>query len=112
MEETYRVDFIGGQTVTMTGPAEQLAVLIKMIKTADLNGAGADWIPAAQLPDKDLYGWSRRMIVCLFTPGDRRPTQMTASYDFERQQWRSAMGEVESVTHWQPLPDFPKEYQT
>ena len=70
------------------------------------------WIPVTQLPDKDYYGWSKRMIVCQFAPGDRHPTLMTASYDFSRQRWFKPMGEVKNVTHWQPLPDYPKEYRT
>lgn len=69
------------------------------------------WIPAQQLPTKNYYGWSERMLICQFTPGDRQPTLIIASYDFQRGQWRSAMGEVENVTHWQPLPDYPKEYR-
>lgn len=69
------------------------------------------WIPVQQLPDKDYYGWSERMLVCQFMPGDRRPTLMTASYDFHRGRWSTAMGEVENVTHWQPLPDYPEEYR-
>ncbi len=69
------------------------------------------WLPADQLPDKDIYGWSESMLVCQFIPGDQRPTRIKASYDFRRQQWRTSMGEVKNVTHWQQLPDFPKEYQ-
>jgi len=77
----------------------------------DRNQPDEAWIPAAQLPNKYHYSWSESMLICQFIRGDLRPTIMIASYDFERQQWRSAMGEVENVTHWQPLPDFPKEYQ-
>ena len=69
------------------------------------------WIPAAQLPEEDCYGWSALVLVCQFAPGDQRPSLMLASCDFQRQQWRSAMGEVKDVTHWQPLPDYPKEYR-
>jgi hypothetical protein len=69
------------------------------------------WILAEQLPDKNYYGWSESMLVCQFEAGDLRPTLIIASYDFERGQWRSNMGEVESVTHWQPLPDSPKEHK-
>lgn len=68
-----------------------------------------EWISADQLPANVDYGWSDRMIVCQFIPGDRRPTLMMASYDFHRGQWRLAMRTVEHVTHYQPLPDLPRE---
>lgn len=70
------------------------------------------WISADQLPANVDYGWSDRMIVCQFIPGDRHPTLMIASYDFHRGQWCKAMGAIEYVTHYQPLPaypDFPEE---
>jgi hypothetical protein len=71
------------------------------------------WISAAaQLPAKDYYGWSEQVLVCKLDPGELFPTMVMASYDFHRQQWRSSMGEVENVTHWQPLPELPKEYQS
>jgi hypothetical protein len=68
------------------------------------------WAPVSQLPIEDWYGWSEQVLICQFVPGDRQPTIMTASYDFERHCWRSPMGEIQNVTHWQPLPEFPKEY--
>ena len=69
------------------------------------------WVPASQLPPENIYGYSEIMLICQMIPGDRRPTLMTASYDFSRNQWRTNMGPVENVTHWQPLPDYPKEYE-
>lgn len=75
----------------------------------DRNQPDEAWIPANYLPDRVSYGWSKSVLVCQFIPADRCPTLMIASYDFDRGQWRSAMGEVEYVTHWQSLPDFPKE---
>lgn len=70
------------------------------------------WIPAHQKPTNTNYGWSGRMIVCQFTPGDFRPTMLFASYDFRRDQWHTTMGPVENVTYWQYPPEFPKEYRT
>lgn len=67
------------------------------------------WLSADQLPANVDYGWSDRMLVCQFEPGDRRPMLLIASYNFSLGQWRSAMGTIENVTHYQPLPDFPKE---
>jgi hypothetical protein len=69
------------------------------------------WIPANKLPANVDYGWSDRVLVCQFKPGDRRPTLLLASYDFQRGQWRLASGVIENVTHYQPLPDFPREYR-
>lgn len=69
------------------------------------------WIPASQLPAQDRYGWSESVLVCQFIPGDLRPTLIKAAYVFRRQQWMTAMGEVEHVTHWQRLPEFPREYR-
>lgn len=71
------------------------------------------WIPADQLPpvvDTGWVskGWSDRMIVCQFAAGDMRPIMLLASYDFDCGQWRTSMGAVENVTHWQPLPEFPE----
>lgn len=77
----------------------------------DRNQGEDAWILAAKLPDKDCYGWSAPVLICQFVPGDLNPTLMKASYDFRCQQWRSPMGEIENVTHWQPLPDYPKEYE-
>jgi len=77
----------------------------------DRNQPEDTWIPASMLPDNNYYDWSKRMLICQFTPGDRLPTVMTASYDFRRGRWATPMGEVKNVTHWQPLPDFPKEYE-
>lgn len=70
------------------------------------------WRPIATLPAADYYHWSKSVLVCQFVEGDRRPTLMIASYDFQRSRWYTAMGEVKNVTYWQPLPDFPKEYRT
>ncbi len=68
------------------------------------------WIPADQLPPNTNYGWSSRMIICQFIPGDLRPAMFFASYDFRRDRWRTVMGSVENVTHWQYLPEFPEEF--
>jgi hypothetical protein len=67
------------------------------------------WIPVAQLPPDKHHGMSDRMIVCCLESGC--PKQLLASYCFHRQQWRTAMGAVENVSHWQPMPDKPREYQ-
>jgi hypothetical protein len=68
------------------------------------------WIPVAQLPPDKHHGMSDRMIVCQrVVPG--RANLILASYCFHRHQWRTAMGAAENVTHWQPLPETPKEYQ-
>ena len=67
------------------------------------------WISADQLPANANYGWSERMLISQFKPGDLHPTLLIASYDFPLGQWRSAMGTIENVTHWQPLPDYPGE---
>jgi hypothetical protein len=76
----------------------------------DRNRPDEVWIPACQLPSEKYYGVSETMIVCqCLVPG--RPNFLLASYFFDRNQWRTAMGEVENVTHWQPLPDYPKEYR-
>lgn len=72
------------------------------------------WISANefnQLPANVDYGWSDRMLVCQFKPGDRRPMLLIASYNFLLGEWRSAMGTIENVTHYQPLPDFPRMEQ-
>ena len=77
----------------------------------DRNQSDEAWIPANYLPDKDLYGWSKSVLVCQFIPGDLRSTLIIASYDFHRGEWRNSISKVEYVTHWQPLPDYPKEYR-
>ncbi len=69
------------------------------------------WTPAAHLPENTNWGWSDKMIICQFAEGDLRPFMFLASYDFSRSQWRTPSGPVENVTHWQPLPALPKEYQ-
>lgn len=77
----------------------------------DRNRPEEKWIPVHQLPANNSYGWSERVIVCQFAPGDLRPTMMMGSYDFRRKQWMTPMGEIENVTHWQRLPDFPTEFR-
>lgn len=74
----------------------------------DRNQPDEAWMPANYLPDKDCYGWSKSVLVCQFIPGDRQPTLMIASYDFHHCEWRKSMGVVQDITHWQPLPDYPK----
>lgn len=93
MIATYRVNVGDGETVEMTRRPDEA------------------WTLSDQLPDKNYYGWSEPVLVCQFILGDRCPTRIIASYDFRRGQWRSAMGKIENVTHWQPLPDYPKEYR-
>lgn len=70
-----------------------------------------NWLPVNQLPPNTNYGWSEKMVVCQMTPGDFRPTVLLASYDFRRSEWRTSVGTIENITHWQPLPDYPREYR-
>ncbi|KKL93316.1 hypothetical protein LCGC14_0983850 [marine sediment metagenome] len=67
------------------------------------------WISADHLPPNVDYGWSDRVLICQFKPGDLHPMLLLASYNFPSGEWRSAMGIIENVTHWQPLPDYPRE---
>ncbi|KKM84348.1 hypothetical protein LCGC14_1299980, partial [marine sediment metagenome] len=67
------------------------------------------WISIDKLPANVDYGWSERMLVCQNKSGLLHPTLLIASYNSFLGQWRPAMGTIENVTHWQPLPDYPGE---
>lgn len=78
----------------------------------DRNQPEETWIPVHQLPPEKPYGYgiSEIMIICrCLIPGHIQ--MVLANYCFDRHQWRTTSGEVENVTHWQPLPDYPKEYR-
>jgi hypothetical protein len=85
----------------------------------DRNQADEAWIPARLLPpEKPYYGMSETMLVCrCLIPGHSR--MALARYCFSRRQWRTVTGvesrtvtgvesEMTNVTHWQPLPDYPR----
>ncbi len=85
-----------------------------LLTTDDRLQSDESWIPAGQLPENVNYGWSDQVIICQFAPGDLRPGILLASYDFRRGKWRTSMGmgDVKNVTHWQPLPELPREYKS
>jgi hypothetical protein len=106
IEAIYQVNVGDGETVEMSGNPDKLDIILTLMKT---YGPQA-WTPTGnfRLPATGIYGQSVSVLVCQFAPGDQRPTLMMAYFDFNRDQWRSdAMGKIENVTHWQPLPDFP-----
>jgi hypothetical protein len=77
----------------------------------DRNQADEAWIPARLLPaEKPYYGMSEIMLVCrCLIPGHSR--MALARYCFSRRQWRTVTGvesEITNVSHWQPLPDYPR----